>query len=191
DGKPQGLRNWKSKATGIANIAGRSAAAMAMAYRIWKYDLHDNAFAERCLKAALEVYAMGQRQEGFQQGNSFGAPYRYNEDTWADDMEYGAAELYKATRRPAYLADAKRYAKLAGTTSWMEFDDSSMGMQMSRHYQMYPFTNIGHFVLYSLADAKTKTELAGYYRSGIEKIVARGRTNPYGIGIPFLWCSNN
>ena len=101
DGKPQGLGKWKSSSTGVANIAGRSAAAMAMAYRIWKDDLHDDAFAERCLKAALELYAMGQKQEGYQQGNSFGAPYRYNENTWADDMEWAAAELYKASRKPA------------------------------------------------------------------------------------------
>lgn len=191
DGNPQGLSQWKSRSTGVANIAGRSAAAMAIGSRIWETDLRDTAFATKCLKAAEELYAMGKRQEGFQQGNSFGAPYRYNEDTWADDMEYAAAELYRATRKPSYLRDAIRYAKLAGTTSWMEFEDSSMGTEMSRHYQMYPFTNVGHFALYPLVDAKTKAELAGYYRSGIEKIVARGKTNTYGIGVPFLWCSNN
>ena len=32
-----------------------------------------------------------------QQGNSYGAPYRYEETTWADDMEWGAAELFRAT----------------------------------------------------------------------------------------------
>ncbi|MBL8125247.1 MAG: glycoside hydrolase family 9 protein [Pyrinomonadaceae bacterium] len=191
DGKPQGLSQFQSRSTGVANIAGRSAAAMAMASRIWKKDLRDTNFAAKCLTAAEELYLMGKRQEGFQQGNSFGAPYRYNEITWADDMEYAAAELFKATRKPAYLRDAKRYAKLAGTTSWMDYADSSMGEQMSRHYEMYPFTNVGHFALYPLVDKKTKAELAGYYRSGIERIVERGRTNSYGIGVPFLWCSNN
>ncbi|HMJ08745.1 MAG TPA: glycoside hydrolase family 9 protein, partial [Pyrinomonadaceae bacterium] len=191
DGKPQGLAQYKSRSTGVANIAGRSAASMAMAFRVWKTDLKDTAFAAKCLKAAEELYVMGRRQEGFQQGNSFGAPYRYNEDTWADDMEWAAAELFKATRKPAYLTDAKRYAKIAGTTSWMEFENSDMGEQMSRHYEMYPFTNVGHFALYPLVDAQTKRELAGYYRSGIEKILARGKTNPFGVGVPFLWCSNN
>jgi endoglucanase len=191
DGKPQGLGKWKSRSTGVANIAGRSAAAMAIAYRIWKKDLKRGDFAEKCLSAARDLYSMGKRQEGFQQGNSFGAPYRYNETTWADDMEYAAAELYKATREPAFLADAKRYAALAGTTSWMEYPDSSMSEQMSRHYEMYPFTNIGHFALYPLVDARTKRELAGYYRSGIERVAARGRLDPYGVGVPFLWCSNN
>ncbi len=191
DGKPQGLSQFQSRSTGVANIAGRSAAAMAMGSRIWKIDLKDVGFSAKCLKAAEELYAMGKRQEGFQQGNSFGAPYRYNETTWADDMEYAAAELYKATRKFSYLADAKRYAKLAGTTSWMEYPDSQMGDQMSRHYEMYPFTNVGHFALYPLVDARTKRELAGYYRSGIERIVERAKTNAYGIGVPFLWCSNN
>ena len=191
DGKPQGLSQFKSRSTGVANISGRSAAAMAAAYRIWSTDLKDAVFAARCLAAAESLYAMGKRQEGFQQGNSFGAPYRYNEDTWADDMEYAAAELYKATKNRAYLDDAIRYAKIAGTTSWMEFKDSSMGELMSRHYQMYPFTNVGHFALYPLVDKKTKAELAGFYRSGIERIVGRAKTNPYGVGVPFLWCSNN
>jgi peptidoglycan/xylan/chitin deacetylase (PgdA/CDA1 family) len=191
DGKPQGLGQYKSRSTGVANIAGRSAAAMAMASRIWRIDLKDAVFASKCLRAAEELYAMGKRQEGFQQGNSFGAPYRYNEDTWADDMEWAAAELYKATRKSTYLEDAKRYAGIAGTTSWMEYEGSGMGEQMSRHYERYPFTNVGHFALYPLVDAKTKRELAGYYRSGIERIVARGKTNAFGVGVPFLWCSNN
>jgi endoglucanase len=184
DGKPQGLREWKSKATGVANIAGRSAAAMAMAYRIWKNDLKDPLFAGKCLQAALELYAMGKRQEGYQQGNSYGAPYRYNEDTWADDMEWAAAELYKATGQPSYLLDAKRYAKIIGPTSWMQHDTAE-------HYEFYPFTNVGHFALYPLVDPKTKAQLADYYRDGIKRVIARAQQNPYHVGVPFLWCSNN
>ena len=184
DGKPQGLREWKSKATGVANIAGRSAVAMAMAYRIWRHDLKDAVFASKCLKAALELYEMGKRQEGYQQGNSYGAPYRYNENTWADDMEWAAAELFKATGKPGYLADAKRYAQMSGPTSWMQHDSAE-------HYEFYPFTNVGHSALYPLVDAKTKAQLANYYRDGIEKVIARGQQNPYRVGVPFLWCSNN
>jgi endoglucanase len=184
DGKPQGLREFKSKSTGVANIAGRSAAAMAMASRIWKSDLKNPLQAEQYLKAAIELYAMGKRQEGFQQGNSYGAPYRYNEDTWADDMEWAAAELFKATRQTNYLADAKRYAKIIGATSWMQHETAE-------HYEFYPFMNVGHFALYPLADAKTRKELAGYYRENIENIIKRGKTNSYAVGVPFLWCSNN
>jgi len=183
-GRPQGLASYQSEATGIANLAGRFAAAMAMAYRLWTADGRDSAFARKSLEAAREVYAMGKRQEGYQQGNSYGAPYRYGERTWADDMEWGAAELFKATSEPGYLADAVRYARVAGSTSWMQRDTAE-------HYEYYPFVNIGHFSLYPLVDAAFQDSLAGYYRDGIERIVARGRTNPYGIGVPFIWCSNN
>ena len=183
-GKPQGLREHKSRATGIANLAGRSAAAMAIAARIWREELNDPVFAEKCEKAAFELYAMGKAQEGFQQGNSYGSPYRYNEDTWADDMEWGAAELYTNTKDKTFLEDGKRYAKLAGTVSWMDKEDAE-------HYRYYPFVNVGHYVLYQHADEETKKELAQYYREGIEQTVVRGRKNAFSIGVPFIWCSNN
>jgi peptidoglycan/xylan/chitin deacetylase (PgdA/CDA1 family) len=184
DGRPQGLREFKSRSTGVANIAGRSAAAFAMASRIWRNDLKDVPKADEYLRHAVELYTMGKQKEGFQQGNSYGAPYRYNEDTWADDMEWAAAELYKITRQKAYLEDAKRYARLAGAASWMQFETAE-------HYQFYPFMNAGHFALYPLVDARTKRELAGYYRENIENIIKRGKTNSYAVGVPFLWCSNN
>lgn len=181
-GKPQGLREYKSEATGVANLAGRSAAALAMGYRVFR-EL-DPAYSARCLQAAKELYEMGRRQEGYQQGNSYGAPYRYNEDTWADDMEWGAAELYQVTREPAYLTQAAQYAEKAGVTSWMELDSAA-------HYQYYPFVNVGHYALHKHADEALKKKLEAYYRSGIEKIIARAGENPFDIGVPFIWCSSN
>jgi hypothetical protein len=183
-GKPQGLRQYKSEATGIANLAGRSAAAMALAARIWKDYLNDAAYSEKCLDAARSLYKLGRENEGFQQGNSFGAPYRYTEQTWADDMEWGAAELYKTTQEETYLEEARKYASMANTVSWMNLDSAA-------HYQYYPFINMGHFALYDLVDEKFQDTLAGYYRNGIDYTLKKGMTNPYGIGIPFIWCSNN
>jgi hypothetical protein len=183
-GRPQGLAEYKSEATGIANLAGRFAAAMAMAYRIWIAEGGDSVFAMQSLRAGREVYAMGKRQKGYQQGNSYGAPYRYSERTWADDMEWGAAELFRATGEPAYLQDAIHYARLAGATSWMQHDTAE-------HYEYYPFVNVGHFALYPHVGAAFQDTLAGYYRDGIERTMERGRTNPYWIGVPFIWCSNN
>ncbi len=183
-GEPQGLNKYKSEATGVSNLAGRSSAAMALAARIWREDLNDPVFAEKCLTAAISLYSLGKQKEGFQQGNSYGAPYRYEEETWADDMEWGAAELYKTTADQSYLEDAQRYARLAGTVSWMPLDTA-------RHYQYYPFINIGHFVLHDLVAEDMRNELVGYYHSGIESCVKRAGSNPYGIGVPFIWCSNN
>ena len=184
DGQPQGLAQYKSESTGVANIAGRYAAAMALAFQVWRDDPQHKDFAQRCLQAGREVYELGRAKEGVQQGNSFKAPYRYEEGTWADDMEWGAAELFRATREPRYLDDARRYAKLAADEGWM-------GLEQARHYQYYPFKNVGHFRLYELVDRDFKKILAGYYRAGIERCVQAGQKNPYRVGVPLIWCSNN
>jgi hypothetical protein len=184
DSQPQGLQTYKSESTGVANLAGRHAAAMALAYRIWKDDPRQRPFAERCLITGKEVYEMGRAKEGVQQGNSYRAPYRYEETTWADDMEWGAAELFRATGERGYLQEAKRYAKLAAAESWM-------GQEQTKHYQYYPFMNLGHFRLYDLVDRDFKKLLAGYYREGLERCLRAGEKNPYRIGVPFIWCSNN
>ena len=184
DGQPQGLLQYKSVSTGVANLAGRYAAAMALAYQIWKDDPQQRAFAARCLQAGREVYELGRAKEGVQQGNSYKAPYRYEETTWADDMEWGAAELFRATGEKRFLAEAKHYATLAADEGWM-------GREQTGHYQFYPYVNAGHFRLYDLVDRQFKKTLAGYYRAGIERCVRAGDKNPYRIGVPFIWCSNN
>ena len=183
-GEPQGLREYKSKATGFANLAGRSAAAMALAARIWKTTLNDSIFARKCAIAAKQLYELGKQNEGYQQGNSYGAPYRYNEDTWADDMEWGAAELYENTKDKKYLQDALRYSEMANTISWMDKEDAE-------HYRFYPFINVGHFALYDHVNEVQKKQLAEYYRTGIEQTIQRAEKNAYKIGVPFIWCSNN
>jgi hypothetical protein len=184
DGRPQGLRSYQSQSTGVANLAGRYAAAMALAYQTWKDDAPRRALAQQCLQAGIEVYRLGRAKEGVQQGNSYSAPYRYEETSWADDMEWGAAELYRATSDSSYLQDAHRYARLAAAESWM-------GRTEIKHYQFYPFVNLGHFRLHDLVDAPTQAALTTYYREGIERSVRMGQENPYRIGVPFIWCSNN
>jgi endoglucanase len=184
DGRPQGLKQYKSKSDGVANLAGRYAAAMALGYQVWKDDPRERAYAERLLRAGREVYELGRAREGVQQGNSYGAPYRYEETTWADDMEWGAAELLRATNDRRYLRDAARYARLAASESWM-------GREQAGHYQFYPFMNLGHFRLYELADRPLRRTLAGYYREGIERARRESERNPYRAGVPFIWCSNN
>jgi endoglucanase len=184
DGQPQGFGQFKSESTGLANLAGRHAAALALAWQVWHKDPQQRAFAERCLAAAKIAYDLGRAKEGVQQGNSCKAPYRYEETTWADDMEWGAAELFRATRKPRYLEDACRYARLAANESWM-------GREQTKHYQFYPFLNLGHFRLHGVADAASRKELDHFYREGLERCVEASRGNPYRVGVPFIWCSDN
>jgi hypothetical protein len=168
----------------VANLAGRYAAAMALGYQIWKSDRQLRGYAQKLLQAGKEVYELGREKEGVQQGNSYGAPYRYEETTWADDMEWGAAELMRATGDARYLHEAKRYAAMAAAESWM-------GREQTGHYQYYPFMNLGHLRLYDLVDAGFRKRLAAYYREGIESCARAGDKNPFDAGMPFIWCSNN
>lgn len=184
NGEPQGLGKWKSKATGVANVAGRSAAALALGARVWQKAGLDPIYGATCQKAAEELYQLGREKEGFQQGNSFGAPYRYNEDSWADDMEWSAAELYKLTGKTDYLQQAIAYAYQIGDDGWMARDTMM-------HYQKYPFMNMGHYALHAVAPDSVREQLAAWYKANIEKVIARSTTNNYQIGVPFLWCSSN
>ena len=184
-GAPQGLGKYKSEATGLANLAGRSAAAMAIAARIWEEHLEDPIYAAKCRKAALSLYQLGRKNEGYQQGNSYGAPYRYNEETWKDDMEWGAAELYQQTGNAVYLEQAKAYAlESSNADAWTVKDSAA-------HYQLYPFINMGHFALHRHVDRDFQKILEGFYKQGIDYTLNRAKGNPFFIGVPFIWCSNN
>jgi len=183
-GKPQGLSKYKSQATGVTNVAGRSAATLALGYEVFHGIKGYETFANFCLQSAIELYQMGTQQEGYQQGNSYGAPYRYEENTWADDMEWAAAKLYKITKKQNYLSDARRYAKMIGRWSWMERDTAS-------HYEMYPFVNMGHYALWQVGNAKDKKEMLAYYEHNLKNIQKRADKNPYGVRHLFIWCSNN
>jgi len=57
-GRPQGLGKYTNNSTGIANLAGRYAAVMAMAYDIFRNTELPNAteFAATCLQAGKEVF---------------------------------------------------------------------------------------------------------------------------------------
>lgn len=182
NGEPQGLGKWKSASTGISNLAGRCAAALALGSDIFE-DI-DAGFALRCRQTAIELFAMGEVNPGFQQGNSYGAPYRYNEDSWHDDMEWGAAELFKLTGAQKYLEKSLRHARKIGPDGWMMRDTMD-------HYQKYPFMNMGHFSLHSVAPLDFKDTLSQWYRINIENVLERASTNAFEIGIPFIWCSNN
>jgi hypothetical protein len=51
--------------------------------------------------------------------------------------------------------------------------------------------NLGHYVLAPYVDEATRNLLAGYYRSGLQRAGAKGASNAFGYGVPFIWVSNN
>jgi endoglucanase len=74
------------------NLAGRDAAALALAYQV--YAPRHPAFAEHCLAAAVHIFDLADLHPG---RLMTAIPYEYYPETeWRDDMELGATELYFA-----------------------------------------------------------------------------------------------
>ncbi|MEP6550528.1 MAG: glycoside hydrolase family 9 protein, partial [Gemmatimonadales bacterium] len=180
-GKPQGLFQYKNRSDGMASTAGKYASTFALASAI--YAKSDPTFAEKLRQRALAAYAIGKNFPGVCQGAPGRAPYYYEEDNWADDMELAAAELYALTRDRVYLRDALHYASREPVTPWM-------GADTAKHYQWYPWHNNGHFEIWRSANAADRRIVAEYYRKGLAAVVGRA-DNGFRIGIPFIWCSNN
>ncbi|NIP78254.1 MAG: glycoside hydrolase, partial [Gemmatimonadetes bacterium] len=61
-GRPQGLLDHRNRSTGMANIAGKYAAAFALGARLFR-DL-DPAFARTLADRARTVYALGREHPG-------------------------------------------------------------------------------------------------------------------------------
>ncbi len=184
NGKSQGLGKYLSQATGIANLAGRSAAVLALGAEIWRKVLKDTIRSNHYLLKAKSLYRLGKLNPGFQQGNSYGAPYRYNEMTWQDDMEWAGAELFDVTGDSCYLLEAIQYARGIGAEGLMIYDSAN-------HYQHFPFINLGHSALFPFVNQSFQDSLIDYYKLGLEVIQKRSLSSPYGVGHPFIWCSNN
>jgi len=174
-GEPQGLGKYKNRATGTSSTAGKFASAFALAAQI--YDADDQETANIFRKKAFSAYQYGLKKLGASQTAPNLAPYFYEEDSWADDMELAASNLWKLTGEETYLNKALEYARLEKVTPWL-------GQDTARHYQWYPFHNFGHYEI-------DNDETSAYYKEGIEKVWTKAKENAFYRGIPFIWCSNN
>jgi hypothetical protein len=167
-GKPQGPKH-KNASSGLANLAGRTAAALALAGDI---------------EQAQSLYALAKANPGCAMSVPVRAPYYYGESTYLDDLEWAATELYIATSDKTYLDEAVRFADEAGTSKWM-------GHGRHGHYEFFPYVNLAHYRLYPHVDQATQQRLADYYRDGLERLRVEAEKNPYRLGTPLVWCSTN
>lgn len=181
-GTEQGLFKYKNRATGIASTAGKFASAFARGALVYKNA--DPEFSNLLLKRAGDAFSYGLEHPGACQTAPGTAPYFYEEDNWVDDMELAAIELFEVTREPEYLTYAIDFGRKETVTPWM-------GADTARHYQWYPFLNMGHPGIASGTDAPVKDEFLGNMREGLQKVKKRGEKNPFLVGVPFIWCSNN
>jgi hypothetical protein len=66
-----------------------------------------------------------------------------------------------------------------------------LGTDTAKHYQWYPFINIGHYELAKQLKDKRRDTIIQFYKKGIDSVWQKARTNAFYQGIPFIWCSNN
>ena len=66
-----------------------------------------------------------------------------------------------------------------------------LGADTAKHYQWYPFINVGHYELAKALKDRRKDSVIAFYKEGIEKVWSRAKNNAFYRSIPFIWCSNN
>lgn len=183
-GEPQqrGRRGDKNKTTGVASTAGKFASDFAFGAEILKPFYPE--FAEKIGAKAQAAYDAGVAKPGVCQTASVVSPYIYEEDNWVDDMELAAYEMYRRTGDKKYRTEAIEYARREPVTPWM-------GADSARHYQWYPFMNMGHYRIAKNFGGKVSAEFIRNIRSGIQRVYERGKDHPFMFGIPGIWCSNN
>ena len=181
-GEKQGLFKYKNRTTGLASTVGKFASSFSLGA-----DLLVSYYPEyaKLLKVkSVDAYNKGVQFPGVCQTAPCGAPYFYEEDNYTDDMQLAAAQIYKSTGETKYLKEAVQYGRMEPVTPWM-------GADSARHYQWYPFVNIGHYQLAAQNNSGISNEFIRNLKSGLERVRERADNDAFLNGIPFIWCSNN
>ena len=181
-GKPQGLGKYKNRSTGVSSTAGKFTSAFALGAKLFSQYYPE--FSQRIYKKAIDAYKFAKTDLGVSQTACNVSPYFYEEDNYTDDMELAAAQLYDLSNDIKFLDEALYWGELEKITPWMKSDTA-------RHYQWYPFVNLGHYLLSQNSDSVSRLKYIGFLKEGIEAIYQRAKANGFYFGIPFIWCSNN
>jgi endoglucanase len=180
-GKPQGLSKYKNRTEGVSSAAGKFSSAFSIAAEVMKK--FDAGFSSLLQKKAEEAFEFGLTDIGTTQTACNVSPYFYEEDNYADDLELAAWQLFSTTRDSAWLTRADYWGNIEPVTPWIEKDTA-------RHYQFYPFMNMGHAGL-ALSHTGYASRYIYYMRKGLEILKNRRVSDPFQVKVPFTWCSNN
>jgi endoglucanase len=180
-GKPQGLSKYKNRTTGVSSTAGKFSSAFALGARIFMS--YDSVFAGKLSAKAVDAWEFGLTDLGVTQTACNVSPYFYEEDNYTDDLELAAWELYGLTGDRKYLDKCDYWGTLEPVTPWIEKDTA-------RHYQYYPFVNLGHANM-ALSVTGYAPKYSAFMRKGLTILKSRNPDDPFHIPIPFIWCSNN
>jgi hypothetical protein len=175
NGEPQQRGKFMNNTTGTSSTAAKFTSAFALGSQIYRNI--DKSYSDNLNKKIASAYAFAQRKPGVTQTVSVLSPYIYAEDNWVDDMELAAASQKLSS-------DAFAYAQQERITPWL-------GTDTAKHYQWYPFINLGHYELAKQVRGARRDTIIGYYKQGIEAVWSKAKANAFYRAIPFIWCSNN
>lgn len=210
-GEIQQRGKFMNNTTGTSSTAGKFASVFALAEYlnqtnpVFKKGGPRSSYYDK----AFEAYQYGLKKPGVTQTASVKSPYIYAEDNWTDDMELAAAMLHQMIINAKdggdngyYMLQAYKYAQQEPITPWL-------GADTAKHYQWYPFINLGHYPLAQqlkdtahgphkgyfssfIESVPSKSDtIRAYYREGIERVWKKASANAFYRGVPFIWCSNN
>ncbi|WP_299578539.1 glycoside hydrolase family 9 protein [uncultured Sunxiuqinia sp.] len=181
-GKPQGLGKHKNRSTGVASTAAKYASAFALGAQL--FDDIDPQLAEVMHQKAEDAWTFALSDPGVFQTACMVSPYFYEEENYIDDMELAAASLYQLSGKDDYQQQARYWGALEPVTPWM-------ALHRARHYQYYPFVNLGHALLAQSANESTSEQFLALMKQGLSHLKHFAGNDPFQLGIPFQWCSNN
>lgn len=215
-GEPQQRGKFMNNTTGTSSTAAKFAAVFAFARSL---ELTDSTFRaidhndDVYYLKAMDALRFALKKPGVTQTASVRSPYIYAEENWVDDMELAYTAIHDMLVRGEkrsdlkgangyYLAQAVEYAKKEKLTPWL-------GADTAKHYQWYPFINLGHYETLRMLKLRqygpregyyrefidkfwnNNDTLTGFYREGIQRVWNKANSNAFYRGVPFIWCSNN
>ena len=161
---------WACETGRGANVAGKAAASLALGAVIWSdpgKPYFDSALAATYLEAAKQIYAYGKKRPSAQPSNP--AEF-YNERSFADDLSLAATALFRASSDPAYLQEAREFARAAGDAPALSWSDS----HALAHYEL------------ARVDPSYVAEAGRHLATSLEAARGFANADPFRVGIPRL-----
>ena len=171
NGEPQQRGKFMNNTTGTSSTAAKFTSAFSLGATLFKSQNPD--YASLLANKAKSALKFANQKRGVTQTVSVKSPYIYAEDNWVDDMELAYASIKKSGKSSLKNLDsALAFSRREKITPWFISDTA-------KHYQWYPFINLGHYELAKQSAAGTKTELIANYKEGINYVWDRAKQNAF------------
>ena len=174
------------------NLAGRLAGDFALCFRVFK--ANDRVYADQCLRAAEDIFDLADTFPS--RGLLTAAPHDfYGESEWRDDLEFGATELYFATRNgdlPDGLPHSDASFYLNAAAYWAsEYIRRQKGAGDT--LSLFDISGLAHFELHrALALAQnprglviSQSDLLSDLQKKLDGAASHSNADPFGSGLPW------